>query len=767
LSKSCNFSPFYIFFILRPLLLPKEATKSISVTLMNSKNFIAFLLTFTASLFGQEDNAESTTETLEEIAVEGASIPELDLSRSSILQSESIESRQVQSLGDLNGLSPNLHLSGSGIKSFGDVLTMRGIGNTQFFGSPGVQMYVDGVPQGNVFSYGSDLYNLEAVEILKGPQGSRFGKLAPGGAINLITRKPGLEQSSKVSASYATFNTQKYNLSSSGPLDEGFSYTMGIQRSVSDGFLNNSAGRNNDSESLNGRLAFYWDGGAGTKATLGASFTSHKLGAQPVVLRDSGDFYDRSVDFDESTEIDQNQQFLSIEHETTWGKLLLSTNRNDWDMNPSKLDIDLSTSTGATSTIQQNQNNWGQEIILKSHQDEGLIWNVGTNFHSNDISGIASRWYVFPYPEDTLVPNLGSTFTLTPNANRGNVTEPTTFNIGEENIAFFASFEKEIYDKISIEIGLRYDRTSSELKRDKISNYDAFTFSRTVNPNLVPLGFDVPSPATSLSSAPLRLSKDDSLLTSSIQINHTLSEISTSFLRFSNSGKPGGYSAFTDNAVDASFEKEKTLSYEIGFNYSPSSNLTISLSGFLNDVKDYQMEMPETGSTNYNVLNIDEVNIYGIELESKMDLEGGWKLAVSFGLSDSEIKDVTDLSSGSPSLVNLKNEQVSFVPKYTLSTMLGHVLNNGIYYQLGTRTVGESHFWDQTGVNDNDKIDSYTLLDARIGNTLKGWRFEIFGSNLTNEEYYTSLVSSLTSLGSAPGIAGSPRVVGLSISKEF
>jgi outer membrane receptor protein involved in Fe transport len=99
--------------------------------------------------------------------------------------------------------------------------------------------------------------------------------------------------------------------------------------------------------------------------------------------------------------------------------------------------------------------------------------------------------------------------------------------------------------------------------------------------------------------------------------------------------------------------------------------------------------------------------------------------------------------------------------------MLGHVLNNGIYYQLGTRTVGESHFWDQTGVNDNDKIDSYTLLDARIGNTLKGWRFEIFGSNLTNEEYYTSLVSSLTSLGSAPGIAGSPRVVGLSISKEF
>ena len=127
-----------------------------------------------------------------------------------------------------------------GIKSFGDVLTMRGIGNTQFFGSPGVQLYVDGVPQGNVFSYGSDLYDLEAVEVLKGPQGSRFGKLAPGGAINLITKKPRETQTSEVSASYATFNTQKYNISSSGPMDEQFSYSLGIQRSSSDGFLNNT-----------------------------------------------------------------------------------------------------------------------------------------------------------------------------------------------------------------------------------------------------------------------------------------------------------------------------------------------------------------------------------------------------------------------------------------------------------------------------------------------------------------------------------------------
>ena len=724
---------------------------------------IASSLLLTISLLAQDSNNASRP-TLDELSVNTSNLSDLDLSRSAILSEKTLESRKVNSLQDLNGLSPNLHLSGNGIKSFGDVLTMRGIGNTQFFGSPGVQLYVDGVPQGNVFSYGSDLYDLEAVEVLKGPQGSRFGKLAPGGAINLITKKPGGTQTSEVSASYATFKTQKYNISSSGPMDEQFSYSLGIQRSSSDGFLNNTSGRDNDSETWNGRLNFHWDGGAGTKATLGASFTSHELGAQPIVRRDGGDFYDRSVDFDESTNIDQNQQYIKIEHDTEWGKILSLTNRNDWDMSPNKLDIDLSTSTAATSTIQQDQNNWGQEILLQSNRNESLNWSIGTNFHSIDISGTATRWYLFPYPVDTLVQNLGPGATLTPNANFGNTQESTTFSRKNDNLAFFASITKKIHDQNSIEIGLRHDRTSTKLDRDKLSNYGAFTFLNSINPNL---GFDVPSPALSLNAAPLRLSKNNSLFSSSIQINRELTEISSSFLKFSNSGKPGGYSAFTDNAANASFEKEKTLSYEIGFNYIPSSNFTISLSGFLNDVKDYQMEMPESGSTNYNVINVDEVNIYGIEFETAVDLEGGWKVVVGFGLSESEIKDVNDLSSIYPSLSNLKNEKVSFIPRYNLSSLITHDLDNGLYYQIGTRTVGESFYWDQSGSNNTDKIDQYTLLDANIGYALDDWNFNIFGTNLTDEKYYTSLVSSLTSLGAAPGIIGSPRVIGLSISKEF
>jgi len=706
----------------------------------------------------------NSLDSLKEISVRAANAEGLDLSRSSVLGQQTLEGRQVHSLSDLNGLSPTLHLSGNGIMSFGDVLSIRGIGNTQFFGSPGVQMYIDGVPQGNVFSYPSNLSDFESLEINKGPQGNRFGKLAPGGSINLITRKPGDVRVSKFKASYATFNTQKYNLATSAPVDDEFSYSFAGQRSKSDGFLNNTSGRDNDSKSWNGRLNFYWDGGHGTKAALGASLSSHELGAQALVLRDGGDFYNRSVDFDESTKIDQDQQYLKIEHATDWGKFLSTTNRNDWNMNPNRLDIDLSTTSGATSTIRQELKSWGQEILALSSTDGSFQWRLGSNFHSTDTQGTATRWYIFPYPVNTLVPSLGPGATLTPNANFNNTTESTTYLIKDENFAIFTEFIKDISDENSLEIGLRYDRSKNSLTRDKLSDYPAFTFASAVNPNLA---FDVPSPATSISSNPLRLSKDSSLFSPSIQLNHLFSDVSSSFLKVSNSGKPGGFSAFTDSESNASFNKEQVFSYEIGFEYFPSESWSISLNGYLNDVKDYQMEMPEPGSTNYSLVNVDEVTIYGIEINSAMKLDGGWRIALGFGLTDSEIRDITELSIKSSALSNLKNQQVSFVPRYTLSTMIGHELDNGVYYQLGTRTVGESFYWDQTGLNNTDRIASYTLLDAKIGTTYEDWQIDIFGSNLTNVEYYTSLVSSLSNLGAAPGVVGSPRVIGLSISKQF
>ena len=115
-----------------------------------------------------------------------------------------------------------------------------------------------------------------------------------------------------------------------------------------------------------------------------------------------------------------------------------------------------------------------------------------------------------------------------------------------------------------------------------------------------------------------------------------------------------------------------------------------------------------------------------------------------------------------------KREATDLCPVSLLSLLLSHELDNGLSYQVGSRTIGKSYYWDNTGANSDDNIGTYTLIDANIAYAVNDWNLAVFGSNLTDEEYYTSLVSNLGfGNGNAPGVAGSPRVIGLSISREF
>ena len=161
-------------------------------------------------------------------------------------------------------------------------------------------------------------------------------------------------------------------------------------------------------------------------------------------------------------------------------------------------------------------------------------------------------------------------------------------------------------------------------------------------------------------------------------------------------------------------------------------------------------------STNYYVDNADEVTAQGIEIEGYIKPSENFTFSVAYGLCDSEY----DKFDGS----GLVGKQVSFIPEHTLALSLNYEFDNGLYGQVGTKTIGDTHYWNYDGSNPTDKVDSYTLLDANLGYDWKDWEISVFGLNLTDEEYYTSLVNNLQG---TPGVAGSPRVIGLSISREF
>ena len=593
---------------------------------------------------------------------------------------------------------------------------MRGIANTQLFGPAGVQLYVDGIPQADISSYSSTLYDVESIEVLRGPQGHKYGKSVTGGSINIKTKAPSDKQVNRITASYGTFDTQKYNLNSSGPLDgEGFSYSVALQRALSDGYINNTSGNADTSKTWHGSLRFLLDRGKGTKIGFGANFETHELGVQPLVKRDGGDFYDRSTDFDESTEIDRNQQFLTFESELDGYTFFSITNRNDWSMNPNRVDLDTSTvntmlNPAQTSIILQDQIEWSQEFRIESEQGSEVDWVLGAFYSDSEIDGDATRSF--------------------------GVTETTVYYLESKNIGIFASVAKDLTENDNLSLGLRYDNFEKKIERIK----NGFNF--------------LPAPTPYTDSISQKNNFDS--FSPSLDWERKITEGLTGNIRATYSEKPGGFSAYTTDASQISFSEEETLSYEIGLLFTPTESWGLNLTAFLNDIKNYQFELPVTGSTNYYVANADEVTAKGIEVEGYVKPSENFTFSVAYGLCNSEY----DKFDGS----GLVGKQVSFIPEHTLALSLNYQFDNGLYGQVGTKTIGDTHYWNYDGSNATDKIDSYTLLDANIGYDWKDWQFSVFGLNLTDEEYYTSLVNNLPG---TPGIAGSPRVVGLSISREF
>ena len=669
----------------------------------------------TPALFGKNP------ETLNEISVTGSSIPELDLTRSSILTKNQVEDRQIDNLVDLSGLSPNLHINNNSIQSYGDIMAIRGIANTQLFGPAGVQLYVDGIPQADISTYASTLYDVGSIEILRGPQGHKSGKSVTGGAIHIKTETPSDQQVNRVSASYGTFDTQKYNISSSGPLDsDGFSYSVALQRALSDGFIHNTSGNADTSETWNGSLRLSLDRGNGTKIGLGANFEKHELGSQPLVARNQADFYARSTDFDESTEIERNQQFLTYENELDGYSFISITNRNDWSMNPNRVDLDLSTintmaSPAQTSVIVQDQIEWSQEFRIESEQDSEIDWVLGAFYSDSEMDGDATRSF--------------------------GVTEQTIYKLESRNLGIFASGTKDLTDNDTLSLGLRYDNFQKKIDRNK----DGFDF---LPPTFAPVPYtnEFSGSATIDSISP------------TLNWERKISEGLTANFRTTHTEKPGGFSAYTRNENQISFHEEETLSYEVALLFNPSESWGLNLTAFLNDIENYQFELPDPNplSTDYYVDNADEVTAQGIEVEGFLKPSENFTFSAAYGLCDSKY----DKFDGS----GLVGKQVSFIPEHSLSFSLNYKFDNGLHGQVGTKTIGETHYWKYDGSNPTDKIDSYTLLDANLGYKWNLWELSVFGLNLTDEKYYTSLVNNLPG---TPGVAGSPRVIGLSISREF
>ncbi|MDF7775359.1 TonB-dependent receptor [Sphingomonas sp. AOB5] len=195
----------------------------------------------------------------------------------SALGSEGLESRGIASAEDLQGAIPGLSITGfAGVNST-NLVSLRGIAGqpVPIGASQATAVYLDGVflakPDAAFFA----LEDVERVEVLRGPQGTLYGRNATAGAINIITREPSQQLEGKLAASYGNYNSIDLGGYVAGPLGGNFSGSLSGSYSSRDGYYRNTVTNNRigKTDSYTGRARVKYENG-GFDATLSGDYTS-------------------------------------------------------------------------------------------------------------------------------------------------------------------------------------------------------------------------------------------------------------------------------------------------------------------------------------------------------------------------------------------------------------------------------------------------------------------------------------------------------------
>ena len=678
-------------------------------------------------LFSQERAGGIDTFNLDQFEIRSEfSLEDLnvDLSRS-VLNENLLDIYGATQLQDLAGLAPNLTSINSDTRGFGDILSMRGSANSIFFGSPSVGLYVDGVPGGSVSTYPGELINISSISILSGPQSTRFGRNASSGMININTRRPGSESRQALQVEYGSYESIIIKGLSDGPISDTAAYSASIGYNARDGYIDNvvSGKTVDDRESLSGRLNFFLHPSDDLELRFGVFAESINDGATRLSSLFSPDPYEVSSDVEGITELDRMQLNFQLTKSFDQGELTATTSFQDWDLDPNLTDLDLSFFDFGFSRVSQDEELFTQEFRFISDSElSSTRWTAGLFFLDSETNGDATRQ--FPVPAGGFIPP-------------GFVqTEQTIFEIERQNIALYINADTTLSDKVVLNTGLRFDENQSSIVRTKISTNN-FNFPGPPEP-----GVDDSQSET----------KADGTIGLTIEANDTVDFI----IRSSISHKPEGYSGFTSNPVFTRFNSEKLWSHELGINFTSEENrVSGSLMVFQNDTDDYQYERTVPFSTDFVVINAEEVSADGIEGKLVFNPSQGLFFDFQAGYTNAEFDKHRD-SLG----VDVSGNSVPFIPEYTVRTGVRFELENGFFGSSSYTAYGKTYY-DELNQGSFSQ-SSFGIWDAQIGYRHDNFSIAVYGRNLAEENYYQFINPEIQA-----GSPGAPQRFGLRLDLIF
>lgn len=641
--------------------------------------------------------------------------------------SKTIERAGVTSVEDVGKLVPSFIQKPSQDPGT-NVITVRGVTQVRF-SEPPIALVIDGVQASSPDQLTQELFDIERIEVLKGPQGSTYGRNAIGGAVNITTKTPTNEYENRIQAGVAEGLFYSLAGVSSGPIvDDKLLYRAAVVYKDDDGRIRNTTlDENVDAyESINAkaRFIFYpsenltfdlrgsiedFDGGAAYYYPILPGQNPDKV--LPVIGNRAGVGKRNLTDI--SLKVDYEFDVATLTSITAYSEASAATLGQDLDWLPWPV-VPIFFG-GVTLDQTRDVKAWSEELRLTSDTNGRLQWLVGAYYLNTKRDVVTS---VFLDIDPNASPRSGPQLARLPEENRNDA------------YALFGSADYEITNDLKLSLGLRQDWDER-----KQTNPDTLSVVQETFKSLQP-----------------KIS-----LTYFMGPEHRKMVYASAGRGF----RSGGFNG-QSNLFPRKYEAEKATTFELGTKTEwLDRSLQINAAAFYTSQKNVQIFQFDSLTGTQGILTINDAYHYGVEADFRALVPGGFELFGGGSVISSTVQDYD----GSE---QFKGNDLPHVNGWSYNLGVQYIRDFGDDYTLVGR-VDYSAFGDLNWFVDNlVKLDQVHLVNARVSVEVSQWTLTVYAKNLFNRRYNTDYFSAYyAGTPTDIGYPNQPRMIGGSVSLRF
>ena len=727
-----------------------------------------------------------------------------------------MRNNSVTSVKSLSGLVPNLFIPDYGSKLTTSVY-VRGIGSR--INTPAVGLYVDNIPFIDKSAFDFNYSDIERIDVLRGPQGTLYGRNTMGGLIRVFTKSPFSYQGTDISLGAATYNNYKASVNHYHRISDKFAFSAGAFYEHEGGFFENTA-RNNEkidkSDEVGGRMRAIWLPKDNLKLDFTVNYEYSNQGGYPYQLTSISetDIYYQDLKGDLGKVAYNNEcgymrhllnGGLNLEHQAE-NFILSSVTGFQYLKDEMNLDQDFTRKNVYTMSQRQNSKTLSEEIVLKSKPGRRWQWTTGVSgfyqwlntegpvtFHEDGISSLmednVNGIFKKIKEEKPMMPDM-------------------SLDITDENILICGNFKSPM-----LSTGIYHQSTINDIFIDGLSftaglrmEYERYWLDYNSNSNI---NFDfkiavMPKPFEGLSSSPSvngKINHDYIQLLPKFALQYDFNKSNNIYASVSKGYRSGGYNIqmFSeivqgemingmittldenshgmvsqmggDKIPHYEFNIQETTMYkpEYSWNYEIGSHMTMfdgrlqaDVAAFYMDTHDQQISRFAASGLGRITVNAGKSRSIGGELALKAQITDAFSINGNYGYTHATFTDYVVSDE-----VNYNGNYVPFVPEHTFTVggqyifrmKSGSWLDN-IMLNANYKGAGRIYWTEQNNAYQN----LYGTLNGRISLNKGNGQIGIWINNALNTEYQAFYFESMNR-----GFAqmGRPMQIGVDLRCRF